>query len=460
MLYALPYLLFGFLGNCDSASSSLVQTCSASVRGLHYFANTEPRCQFNQLKRVQEKMVKEVRHYQFNWTNRTEMIERVHHCRFNWTNRKEMVEKARERITHRQKLFLRFKVPVYYPNASLSWKQAANEFETWVWVAATHEYMLFFPHNFNVLSLGTMGIITNDFWEPGGEGKIAGHCDRTCAEFTTKIPRCVLTWKDIQQFMSDVTGEKTEWNYVCLQLDYDIADVILNPNAALPDLFYYWRFLRQLFSRRPYFGIGMSNDDFIHYDCFDRDGILKTKELLMNYFVILITAILLWLYSPLLVHYFPSSEPYPTISYPAVLKPTEFHPTYKSPVRFGYFVRCLLCYYMEKSNNLNYKSRIRRTVFLCCLFGVSFRFLYTPYWSYQVFLLTCFLAMALIPEFWSVHLSDEHPTHFLDLWEYPKGVFRNNLCVLHAGHDVCLLSGCRRNHVYLHRRSHGPVDGV
>lgn len=198
MLYTLLYLLFGFLGNCDSASSSLVQTCSASVRGLHYFANTEPRCQFNQLKRVQEKMVKEVRHYQFNWTNRTEMIERVHHCRFNWTNRKKMVEKARERITHRQKLFLRFKVPVYYPNASLSWKQAANEFETWVWVAATHEYMLFFPHNFNVLSLGTMGIITNNFWEPGGEGEIAGHCDRTCAEFTTKIPRCVLTWKDIQ----------------------------------------------------------------------------------------------------------------------------------------------------------------------------------------------------------------------------------------------------------------------
>lgn len=115
MLYALLYLLFGFLGNCDSASSSLVQTCSASVRGLHYFANTEPRCQFNQLKRVQEKMVKEVRHYQLNWTNRTEMIERVHHCRFNWTNRKKMVEKARERITHRQKLFLRFKVPVYSP---------------------------------------------------------------------------------------------------------------------------------------------------------------------------------------------------------------------------------------------------------------------------------------------------------------------------------------------------------
>ena len=106
-----------------------------------------------------------------------------------------------------------------------------------------------------------------------------GYCDRNCVRSKYAAPRCALTWQDIQSFMAEVTAEqKTDWKYVCLQLDYDVTDVISDPNSATPDLFYYWRFLRQLFIRRPYLGKGLTKDDFIHYNCYDRKGQLKKKR--------------------------------------------------------------------------------------------------------------------------------------------------------------------------------------
>ena len=81
-----------------------------------------------------------------------------------------MTEKIRDRLKYRpHKHFLRFKSPVYYLDTEGKWKQVRDKFETWVSVADTHEYMLHFPHNFNVLSLGTIGIITDDFWGPDGK---------------------------------------------------------------------------------------------------------------------------------------------------------------------------------------------------------------------------------------------------------------------------------------------------
>ena len=348
----------------------------------------------------------------------------TYHCQFHLTNRQEMVKKVRDRIMSRHKQFLRFKAPVYYLDDENSWKQASNEHETWVWVSESHNYMLFFPHNFNVLSLGTMGIITDNFWISTGKGDMHGYCDRNCVRSKYAAPRCALTWQDIQSFMAEVTAEqKTDWKYVCLQLDYDVTDVISDPNSATPDLFYYWRFLRQLFIRRPYLGKGLTKDDFIHYNCYDRKGQLKKKELHMNYYVVVIIAIFIWLYSPLLVYYLPSSEP-TAVNYPSDLNSRDFIPTYKSPVYFGNFLRCILCFYMEK--NKDAKSRVRRLIFIFCSFGVSLRFWYTPYWSMLVFLMPVFLIGVSIPAFWSVFLDNDHPTHFLDQWKYPNGVFRKN----------------------------------
>ena len=105
----------------------------------------------------------------------------------------------------------------------------------------------------------------------------------------------------------------------------------------------------------------------------------------MNYYVVAIIAIFMWLYSPLLAYYLPSSEP-TAVNYPPDLNSRYFIPTYKSPVYFGNLLRCVLCFYMEK--NKDAKSRVRRLIFIFCSFGVSFRFWYT--------------------------------------WKYPNGVFRKN----------------------------------
>lgn len=147
------------------------------------------------------------------------------HCHFNWTNRAQMIEKVRDRMKHRQKQFLRFKAPVFYFDSDWTWQKSKTEFDTYVWVAETHDYMLHFPHNFEILSLGTMGIITNNFWEPGGEGKIVGHCNMTCINSRiTATHRCTITWKDILEFMTDVTAEyDTEWNYICHQVVFMIS---------------------------------------------------------------------------------------------------------------------------------------------------------------------------------------------------------------------------------------------
>lgn len=363
-------------------------------------------------------------------------------CQFIWVNRAVMTEKIRNRLKYRpHKHFLRFKSPVYYLDTEEKWKQARDEFDTWVTVADTHEYMLHFPHNFNVLSLGTMGIITDDFWGPDGKWDISGYCNKACAKLAK--PRCSLSRRDIQEFVANATmKDNQDWNYICFQLDYDVNDVVRNPNTAIPDVFYYWRFLGQLFTKRLYLGKGISKHDFVHYNCFDTEGHLHKKELLMNYFVILIIAVILWLYSPLLVHYFPSSQP-PAINYPAGLTHKDFCPTFKSPVYFGRFLRCVLCFYMEERKDI--KSRIRRFFFISFSIMISFRLWYTPYQIYFVMFSVTFLVAALVPEFFSVYLKDKLPTHFLGLWKYPEGVFRKNT----RKKEYQFLAHCMLERVYL-----------
>ncbi|XP_015750377.1 PREDICTED: uncharacterized protein LOC107330252 [Acropora digitifera] len=360
-------------------------------------------------------------------------------CQFIWDNRADMIENIRHRLKRRpHKRFLRFKSPVYYPDTEGKWKQAKDEFETWVSVAYTHEYMLHFPHNFNVLSLGTMGIITDEFWGPDAKWDISGSCNKACAEL--KKPRCSLSRRDIQEFVANVTEKgKQDWDYICFQLDYDVNDVVRNPNTAIPDIFYYWRFWRQLITKRPYLVKGFSKNDFVHYNCYDKEGRLHEKKLLRKYFLIFIIAVILWLYSPLLVHYFPSSQP-PAMNYPAGLNPKDFCPTFRSPVYFGGFLRCILCFHMEDSKGINLKSRTRRFLFLTFFLMISFRLWYT---SYQIFL--SFLVAALVPEFFSVYLEDELPTHFLWWWKYPEGVFRENA----RKKEYQFLAHCMSERIYL-----------
>ena len=146
----------------------------------------------------------------------------------------------------------------------------------------------------------------------------------------------------------------------------------------------------------------------------------------MNYYVIMIIAILLWLYSPLLIYYFPSSEP-TWLNYPAGLTHTDFHCTYKSPVHFGNLMRCLLGFYIGKHGTV--KSRVRRLLFVICTFALSFRMFFTEYRSAFVSFMVVCLVISVFPDFWSVHLANQQPTRFLNfkLLEYPEGSFRKNI---------------------------------
>ena len=106
-------------------------------------------------------------------------------------------------------------------------------------------------------------------------------------------------------------------------------------------------------------------------------------------------------------------------------------------------MRCVLCFYMEKKKDA--KSRVRRLIFIFCSFAVSFCFWYTPYWSMLVFLMPVFLIGVSIPAFWSVFLDNEHPTHFLDQWKYPNGVFRKNI----NKKEYQFLAHCMQERFYL-----------
>ncbi|XP_044181877.1 uncharacterized protein LOC114965966 [Acropora millepora] len=358
-------------------------------------------------------------------------------CQFVWDNRADMTEKIRDRLKYRpHKRFLRFKSPVYYLDTEGKWKQAKDEFQTWVSVADTHEYMLDFPHNFIALSLGTMGIITEEFWGPDAKWEISGSCNKTCAE--VEKTQCSLSWRDIQEFVANVTlTDERDWNYTCFQLDYNVTNVICNHNTTIADIFYNWRFLRQLFTQ-----MGIYKNHFVHYNCYDKEGQLHKKELSMNYFVIFIIAVILWLYSPLLVHYFPSSQP-PAINYPASLNHKEFCPTFRSPVSFRGFLRCILCFHMEDRKGIT--RRIRRFLFLSPFLMISFRLWYTSYQIYFVMFSVTFLVAALVPESFSVYLKDELPTHFLGLWKYPQGVFRENA----RKKEYQFLAHCMSERIYL-----------
>lgn len=58
-----------------------------------------------------------------------------------------------------------------------------DEFDIWVIVVDIYEYMFCFFYNFNVLLLGIMGIIMDDFWGFDGKWDILGYCNKVCVKF-------------------------------------------------------------------------------------------------------------------------------------------------------------------------------------------------------------------------------------------------------------------------------------
>ena len=284
-------------------------------------------------------------------------------CDFIWTDGawEHLKDKLLDRMTHRQKVFVRFMVPVLGFNNPYLLMSNYSGYLMWVWVLDTHEYMLYYPHNFIVISAKTMGIITQDWAidyrdslvslksfgldpEEFDTENVVGYCDPECIKANKS---CGIGKYELEKFLLDVTAGKDEfkWNWLCLQAPYDVQDIVSVPNFAFPDLLYYWRFLKMFFTRRPITRLGTmhSKTDFPHYYCYNTKDRCELKELLSHFWVIPTIGFLLW-YSPLLLYYFPSSAPKKRKQVPK-----DMFPSYKTPIYFGRCLKSMLCFYEQTS---------------------------------------------------------------------------------------------------------------
>jgi hypothetical protein len=88
-------------------------------------------------------------------------------------------------------------------------------------------------------------------------------------------------------------------------------------------------------------------------------------------------------------------------------------------------------YYIGRDGWGPWVRRFRRFLFVSCSFGVSFRIFFTEFGSaFAGFVVVC-LVIAVIPDFWSVHLPDEQKPYLIynsQLQEYleHEGTFRRN----------------------------------
>ena len=365
-------------------------------------------------------------------------------CSFYWTDAEHLKEKLLDRLTNRQKRFVRFTVPVLgFNNPYLSMSNYSG-YLTWAWVLDSHEYMLYYPHNFIVISAKTMGIITQDWAIDYSGGKatvpvslklfgldpddfnthdVVGYCDPECIKVNHS---CGIGKYELEEFLVNVTEgkEKFKWNWLCLQAPYYVQDIVSVPSFAFPDLLYYWRFLRMFYNRRPCFGTMKTKTDFPHYYCYNRKDNCELKELLKHYWLIPVIGFLMWLYSPLLVHYFPSST---RKEHNDLDVPKHMFPSYKTPIYMGRCLKWMLCFYMKKVQpETKWWVRFRRILFLIALVTTSFRlFVLPPYYCYSWPLLTIAVVSVLIPDYLSEHILAELPSRFL-FWDLPAGLVRTN----------------------------------
>lgn len=377
-------------------------------------------------------------------------------CEFKWTNADHLRDKILDRMKHRQKRFIRFTVPVLgYNNPQLSINNYTGLL-TWVWVMDTHEYMLHYPHNFVYTSLFTLSIVVEDYaldfnnkfhvslegfgadLDKFDEYNAVGYCNEECI---SKNNSCGIGEYSLKELLLTIPLEY-KWNWLCLQIHYNISDIEILPHLAVPDLLYYWRFLRVFFTRRPTWGWSEDKKDFIHYHCYGKDKEHKDKELMMKFWVIPWVAFIMWLYSPLLIHYFPSSAG-------KQKKDKNMFPAYKTPIYCGRFIKWVLCFY--RSNNPNHCTyvliRLRRLLFLTVMVATSFRLLQTshPYTFHVRVLVLMLVVVSCIPHYFSVYLSVKMPSSFL-LWELPRGVVRGGdqlieyQLLAHVMHErICLI---------------------
>ena len=344
-------------------------------------------------------------------------------CSFNWINKGHIKEKFRDRIQKGEKQLFRLRAPVML-------NDSVPHFVTVVWVTAENQYMLHFPQNFQTLSLGTTVIISENL----RHDHISWNCSINCSE-------CGLGRRELSILLTELTVNETQynWEYLCIPASYDTNDILdeypetssdlysLNSrHLALPDVLYYFYFFKTLFTRRQLFGIPSHKEDFPNYYCYNKDGKCVVKELLMKYYILMYTAIVMWLYSPLLVFYLPSSVSIRGGKNTGTQK--KMIPTHKSPVHFTRCIMQLLGYHLrENSEGAWWKIRLRRFLILILIFFMSFRlFFLSRFWliSWPVLLVVSITLLA--PLYISKNIKAEKPSCFplFPNCPYPKGMIK------------------------------------
>ena len=330
-------------------------------------------------------------------------------CDFIWTDegRRDLEGRLLDWRTKQQIRLVRFTVPVLgFNNPYLSMSNYSGTL-TWTWVPKSHVDMLYFPHNFIVLSGFTISTITRD-WVID-----SGHCDPQCVQVNKS---CGIGKYELEEILTSVTKGKFDitWSFFCLQSPYPVLDIVKTPNYAFPDLLYYWRFLYKFFSK---IGWVVNKTDFPNYYCYHMDN-CYVEELLSSFWVIPFVGFLLWLYSPLLIYYFPSSTPRRNRREHKGMISSHKHPMY-----LGRCLKCMLCFYKEEGMpGSKWLIRLRRLLFLGILAVSSFRlFIWPPYYYYSWPLLVCAMIAVSVPSYLSTHITAEIPSRFL-FWELPEGL--------------------------------------
>ena len=344
---------------------------------------------------------------------------------------------VREVLVHKKR-FIRFLV-----NVTSATSNNSNETLTLVSVMDSFDYVRHYPHNFQTLSLGSFSILTANIHN------MQGHCNSSCGG------NCgtELLLKEMSEFVveieanltSNLTQEeslKLKFDPVCVQIDYDVSDVLSNHTEdydsdilslnirdyALPDLLYYWRFLKHYLTWTPHKRYIYSGDahkdvmDLPNYRCYVTGGTFFVDNLLTHYGVIIGIGMCLWLYSPLLIHFFPSASLLSDC-------PNGMFPRYKSPVYFGRLVQWLMCYYVSDESFASLLLvRTRRILFFLLVSSLSFRLLlFSQYRYWCVTMLGLMLASAWQPRYLSRHVQTELPKEFVlffTRWTYPKGLIK------------------------------------
>lgn len=346
-------------------------------------------------------------------------------CSVTW-NREYMRGEVNDIIKKEEKKFIRFRTPIknYTVSSEHDPNQNTDRVITWIWASDKFDYMLFYPQNFQTLSLGTTDIVAENIDNDKMRIESCNDCNSSCS----------IGYNELKELLLNVSvplGE--EWEYLCIEVDGGLSDIVddypdrqelkmLNTrNFALPDILYHARFLKRYFTFCTFFALACKNVS--NYYCYDLQGNCKVKEVLSHYNTIIYLAVLLWLYSPILVCYLPSSKR--TYSHQHI---HGMFPTYKTPVYFG---RCIqkyfFCYHTSVGDRYTeYLVRARRAFGFILLATLSFRFLLLPAYqfvSWIIFFL--FVTATLWPGYISVYIQPDIPKCFpLFDTQYPDGIIK------------------------------------